>query len=146
MFIYEENTLGIEDIKSIRQAVKWRMFTDHQLQQALNMTVYSIGVKDNEKAIVMGRLIGDGIYYLICDVAVMPDYQNQGIGTKIIQCMIQYVQSHLQKEERCSLQLIAAKGKESFYESLGFSLLPNDLSGHGMQMFMKNDDEERWSH
>lgn len=137
MFIYEENTLNIEDIKKIREGVQWKMLTDHQLQQALDMTVYSIVVKDHEHSIAMGRLIGDGIYYLICDVAVLPDYQHQGIGTKIIQCMIQYVQSHLQKEERCSLQLIAAKGKESFYESLGFSLLPNDLSGHGMQMFIK---------
>ena len=45
MFIYEENTLNIEDIKKIREGVQWRMLTDHQLQQALDMTVYSIVVK-----------------------------------------------------------------------------------------------------
>ena len=27
--------------------------------------------------------------------------------------------------------------KEAFYESLGFARIPNDLSGHGMQMFIK---------
>ena len=80
--IYEENTLNIEDIKKIREGVQRRMLTDHQLQQALDMTVYSIVVKDHEHSIAMGRLIGDGIYYLICDVAVLPDYQHQGIGTK----------------------------------------------------------------
>lgn len=58
---YEENTLKTEDIQKIRKAVHWSMFTEHQLQQALNMTVYSIVVKDDEDVIAMGRLIGDGM-------------------------------------------------------------------------------------
>ena len=77
----------------------------------------------------------DGIYYLICDVAVIHEYQKQGIGTKIIEKIIEYVQNHLQNNEYCSIQLIAAKGKESFYEKLRFRKIPNDLSGHGIQMF-----------
>lgn len=85
----------------------------------------------------MGRLIGDGIYYLICDVAVIPAYQHQGIATKIIEMIIQYAKQLLSPKERCSIQLIAASGKEGFYEKLGFTLLPNDFSGHGMQMFIK---------
>lgn len=48
-----------------------------------------------------------------------------------------FTENHLQNNERCSIQLIAAKGKEAFYESLGFARIPNDLSGHGMQMFIK---------
>lgn len=32
----------------------------------------------------MGRLIGDGMYYMIADIVVQPDYQKQGIGSKII--------------------------------------------------------------
>ena len=79
MIKYEENTLRIEDIQKIRKAVHWSMFTENQLQQALNMTIYSIVVKDDEDVIAMGRLIGDGIYYLICDVAVITEYQKQGI-------------------------------------------------------------------
>ena len=88
MIKYEENTLRIEDIQKIRKAVHWSMFIENQLQQALNMTVYSIVVKDDEDVIAMGRLIGDGIYYLICDVAVIPGYQKQGIGTRIIEKII----------------------------------------------------------
>ena len=123
MFQYQENTLTIEDIKEIRQAVEWKSFSNEQLDQALEKTTY--------------RLIGDGIYYLICDVAVIPAYQHQGIATKIIEMIIQYAKQSLSSKERCSIQLIAASGKESFYEKLGFALLPNALSGHGMQMFIK---------
>lgn len=45
--------------------------------------------------------------------AVIPEYQKQGIGTRIIEKIIEYVQNHLQNNERCSIQLIAAKGKRS---------------------------------
>lgn len=137
MFQYQENALTIEDIKEIRQAVEWKSFSNVQLDQALEKTIYSLVVKDGDQSVAMGRLIGDGIYYLICDVAVIPAYQHQGIATKIIEMIIQYAKQSLSSKERCSIQLIAASGKESFYEKLGFALLPNALSGHGMQMFIK---------
>lgn len=31
------------------------------------------------ESVGMGRLIGDGMYYMIVDVVVQPDYQKQGI-------------------------------------------------------------------
>lgn len=134
---YQINTLTIEDIKTIRQEVGWGEFLNCQLQQALDKTVYNVVVKDKDKSIAMGRLIGDGIYYFICDVAVIPEYQHQGIGTNIIKKMIDYIHQDLKQGERCSIQLIAASGKESFYESLGFIMLPSKQSGHGMQMFVR---------
>lgn len=141
MIIFEENTLMVNEIKAIRKAVGWSDFTILQLEEALAKTVYSVVVK-NEKneAVAMGRLIGDGIYYLICDVAVVPEYQNQGIGSKIINSIVDHVKDNLALNQRCSIQLIAAKGKESFYQKLGFRALPNENSGHGMQMFIKKKD------
>lgn len=34
--------------------------------------------------------------------------------------------------ERCTIALVSAGDKEPFYESLGFSSIPNDCAGHGM--------------
>ncbi len=56
MIKYEENILKIEDIQAIRKAVHWSMFTENQLQQTLNMTVYSIVVKDDEKCYRNGEI------------------------------------------------------------------------------------------
>ena len=39
-------------------------------------------------------------------------------------------------ESRASVCLIAAKGKESFYENCGFHKIPDDFSGSGMQIFL----------
>ena len=36
--------------------------------------------------------------------------------------------------ERCTIALVSAGGKEPFYESLGFSSIPNGCAGHGMQL------------
>ena len=36
--------------------------------------------------------------------------------------------------ERCTIALVSAGDKEPFYESLGFSSIPNDCAGHGMQL------------
>lgn len=139
MIKYEENNLTVTDIKTIRKAVGWNDFDDLQLEAALKKTVYNIVVKDKKnQAVAMGRLIGDGIYYLICDVAVLFEYQNQKIGSNIINQIISYVQDNLSINQRCSIQLIAAKGKENFYQKFGFIPLPSEYSGHGMQLFIKN--------
>ena len=70
---------------------------------------------DDKETIAMGRLIGDGIYYLIVDVVVIPEFQGHGIGSAIIDMLLKYVEEHTPIGGRVSVQLIAEKGKEHFY-------------------------------
>ncbi|MDE6220441.1 MAG: GNAT family N-acetyltransferase, partial [Lachnospiraceae bacterium] len=81
----------------------------------------------------MGRLIGDGLYYVIVDVVVHPAFQGMGIGGKIVDMMIAYVDRETPCEGRSSVQLIAEKGKETFYEKRGFKRIPHDFCGSGMR-------------
>lgn len=47
----------------------------------------------------MGRLIGDGMYFLIVDVVVHPVFQKCGIGTNIMNMLLKYVEKkHLQAD------------------------------------------------
>ena len=55
----------------------------------------------------MGRLIGDGMYYIIADVVVHPTYQNKGIGREILQRLIAFVDRETPTGGRSSIQLIA---------------------------------------
>ena len=80
----------------------------------------------------MARVIGDGIYYLIVDVLVDKSYQGKGIGKKIINEIIDEIDSRTKKGQTCFINLISMEGKEDFYEKCGFIKVPFGNTGHGM--------------
>ena len=85
----------------------------------------------------MGRLIGDGIYYLIADVIVKPEFQGMGIGSKIIDMLLTYVDNRTPIDGRSSVQLIAEQGKENFYIKKGFKIIPHQFCGSGMRKIIR---------
>ena len=131
-----ENGLKRNMINELRKSVGWREFSQKELDDIMEYTRYSVVAYDDQQVIAMGRVIGDGVYYLICDVVVSPQWQQMGIGKQVIQHLLDDIKSTLHENESCSVQLVSATGKEGFYQKLGFSRIPNDRSGSGMQMFI----------
>lgn len=135
---YKENVLTYEDYFNLRESVGWMNFSKEQTQKALLNSIYTvIAVDDYGDAVGMGRLTGDGMYYMIVDIAVCPDYQKKGIGTEIINMLITYVRGETPVGGRSSIQLIAEKGKESFYEKIGFKKIPHECCGFGMRKVIR---------
>lgn len=130
---YRENALNYEDYCTLRKSVDWQLFSEDQMQQALNNSLYTVSVVEGEQTVGMGRLIGDGMYYMIADIVVNPVFQKYGIGTNIMNMLLKYVEDKTPVGGRSSIQLIAEKGKEPFYEKLGFKLIPHDFCGSGMR-------------
>ena len=130
---YKENVLCYEDYCKLRESVDWLLFSKEQMEKAINNSSYTIIAVDDNQTVGMGRLIGDGMYYIIADIVVCPAYQNKGIGTNITKMLIEYVENETPTGGRSSIQLIAEKGKESFYEKMGFKLIPHDYCGSGMR-------------
>ena len=135
---YKENVLCYEDYFNLRESVGWMNFSKEQTQKALLNSIYTvIAVDDYGDAVGVGRLTGDGMYYMIVDIAVCPDYQKKGIGTEIINMLITYVSRETPVGGRSSIQLIAEKGKESFYEKIGFKKIPHECCGFGMRKVIR---------
>lgn len=130
---YKENALQYEDYCRLRESVEWRLFSKEQMKNAVNNSVYTVTAVDGDQTVGMGRLTGDGMYYMIADVMVRPDYQGQGIGNKIVNMLIAYVDEATPIGGRSSIQLIAEKGKEAFYEKVGFKIIPHEFCGSGMR-------------
>lgn len=107
-----ENRLNLDDYKSLRESVGWKNFSKEQAATAISNSTYVVTVINDDKAIAMGRLIGDGLYYLIVDVVVKPEFQGNGIGSRIIDMLLKYVDDKLQEGGRASVQLISEKGKD----------------------------------
>ncbi len=131
--VYKENILEYDTYYKLRESVGWNNFSKEQTIQALENSCYDIVVFENDSAIGMGRLIGDGLYYTVVDIVVKPEYQLKGIGTKIINEILEYVDSHIPPTGRASIQLISEKGKEIFYEKMGFKKIPHENCGTGMR-------------
>ena len=134
---YCENSLTYQDYVSLRSTVGWNNFAEEQVSRSISNSVYSVTVINNREAIAMGRLIGDGIYYLIVDIVVKPEFQGRGIGSKVIDMLLAYVDKGTPIGGRSSVQLIAEKGKENFYVKKGFKLIPHEFCGSGMRKVIK---------
>lgn len=134
---YKENVLGYEDYCKLRESVEWLLFSKEQTRNVLNSSLYTVTAVDGSQTVGMGRLIGDGMYYMIVDVVVQPNYQKQGIGNKIVSMIIEYVDKATPPGGRSSIQLIAEKGKESFYEKMGFKVIPHEFCGAGMRKIIR---------
>lgn len=123
---YRENSLTYKEYIELRSSVGWNNFAKDQVIKAVNNGLYSVTVIENDAIIGMGRLIGDGIYYLIVDVVVKPEFQKRGIGSKIIDLLLAYVDDKTSDGGRASVQLIAEKEKENFYIKKAFKCIPHN--------------------
>lgn len=131
---YKENSLDYEGYCRLRKSVGWLNFPN--MRKSLENSLYTIAAVQDNQMVGMGRLIGDGMYYMLVDIVVQPDYQQQGIGNKIVSMLIDYVNEATPIGGRSSIQLIAEKGKESFYETKGFKIIPHEFCGSGMRMII----------
>lgn len=134
---YKENTLCHEEYCRLRESVGWINFSKTQAERSLKSSLYTVTAEKGNQVVGMGRLIGDGIYYMIVDVVVQPDYQQMGIGSKILDMLMEYVDRQTPVGGHSSIQLIAEKGKEAFYETKGFETIPHEFCGSGMRKIIR---------
>ena len=130
---YKENALTYEDYIRLRESVNWLNFSKEQAERGLANSLYDVVAIEGGNIIGMGRMVGDGLYNLIVDVVVCPEYQKRGIGTGLMKRLTKYAKECTPPGGRTSLQLIAEKGKEPFYEKMGFKKIPHEFCGSGMR-------------
>ena len=91
--------------------------SSQELYDALQNSWYLISAYESSKLIGFGRIIADGIVHaLILDLIVLPEYQNNGIGDKILKILVKKCRENNIRD----IQLFCAKGYTGFYEKRGF--------------------------
>jgi len=124
MIRYVENAaLTLEDVLPLYEAVEWTNYTQNpsMLKEAYGNSLHILAAF-NEEGILVGvlRAVGDGASILfIQDILVTPEYQHQGIGTKLLQQTLEKYKNvyQIQLSTDNSMKTI------SFYESNGFTSL-----------------------
>lgn len=87
-----ENSIMPEEYNELRNSVGWDSKNKNIIENALENSVLVKKVTYNNKTVGMGRTIEDGLYYLIVDVVVHPDYQKKGIGNLLIESIVKDIE------------------------------------------------------
>jgi ribosomal protein S18 acetylase RimI-like enzyme len=72
----------------------------------------------DQNPVAMGRLVGDkSLFLILCDVAVHPEHQRRGLGKRIMQALVDYVDAHA---PQAYVSLVAEPAAQKLYPQYGF--------------------------
>jgi len=114
-----EETPAPDEYRALRVAAGLSPKSDTAARQGLPGSLYAVCIRDGERLIGMGRVVGDGgLNYDIVDMAVHPDYQRQGHGYRIMDALMKFVDGHAADSSYVSL--LADGGAPDLYSKFGF--------------------------
>ncbi len=116
--------------QELREAVGWHTVDLERSSEALEHSLHCIHARRNGEVIGCGRVVGDGaMYFYLQDILVDPAYQNLGVGTAIVETLMEFVLDQAPKHSGCFIGLMTAPGLEQFYAKFGFETYPDDCPG-----------------
>lgn len=110
----------LDEILNLYQSVGWSNYIERKeiLKNAYENSLCVLGAYNKNNLVGIIRAVGDGLTIIfIQDILVLPDYQRQGIGTALLQKMLE------QYKDVYMIELVTYNTEKtiSFYKSLGFS-------------------------
>ncbi|MFC4436152.1 MULTISPECIES: GNAT family N-acetyltransferase [Natrialbaceae] len=108
-----------ETFAALREAADMPPRSPEGVERGLPNSIYgAIAVHEPSGEVVgMGRIVGDGgTVYQISDMAVHPDHQRRGLGTRIMNSLEAYLEA--EAPPRAYVNLVA--DVDGFYERFGF--------------------------
>ena len=131
------NQISAADFNYLRKTAGWHEVEEKQALTGIKNSVFIISALHDGKTVGMARVVGDGGYVMIIvDVIVLPEYQGKGIGRAMMQKVMEYIKNSLQEGQFVFVNLMSAKGRESFYSQFGFDTRPNEKAGAGMTQWI----------
>ncbi len=137
---FREDIPPVEAIQELRRCMGWHRRDDEATARALRASLYHVTAWRGLQAVGYARVVGDGatVFY-IQDVIVRPECQGQGIGAALMERVMAYVAGAAC--ENAVVGLMAAEGKEGFYQRYGFQARPAAGQGAGMTQFWKKNSQ-----
>lgn len=110
----------MEEIVNLYRSVGWTNYMDRVdvLERAFAGSLCKLGAYDGDKLVGFIRAVGDGqTIVFVQDIIVLPEYQRQGIGTLLLQAILDKYQDVYQLE----LLTDNTEKTKAFYRSLGLT-------------------------
>ena len=121
-----------KEILPLYASVGWTAYTDHpeQLRKGFENSMLTLAAYENEQLLGIIRTVGDGhTIVFVQDILVFPEYQRKGIGSALLQAILDRY-SHVRQIE---LATDNTPKTIAFYKSMGF----REMSEIGCCGFMK---------
>jgi GNAT superfamily N-acetyltransferase len=135
-----KSDITLDEYAKLRASAGWPAILPEQAKLGIDGSRFVLVAYYGESAVGIGRVVSDGGYVCyLADVIVLPEYQNQGIGSEIVSRLIAMVNEDMKPGFQTNFVLLSATGKEPFYERFGFSKRPNDYIGFGMAQWLKKE-------
>ena len=114
-----ERSLSAEKLDDLIEAVGWGRRGAEAWARICSISSLLITVWDGERIVGLGRVLEDGTMCMLYDIAVHPDHQGRGIGTEIMNRIV----DRLREQSHKSVGLFAwseSPMNVPFYEKFGF--------------------------
>ena len=127
-FEFIERVPTVSEYLKLRESVGWHALPSEAVERGLARSLYSVCIEFGKETVGCGRIVGDaGIYFYVQDVIVRPGYQQRGLGTRIMETLMDYVDATAIRG--AFIGLMTAPGLEGFYGRFGFKCFPADSPG-----------------
>lgn len=111
-YIVNDKNLTAEEFINMANSVWPRNYDIQKTKNALDKTI-NITARNNGRLIACVRILTDGVYFgTITEILVNPNFQNQGIGTKLMRLV--------EENTPTKLYFGAQPTAVEFYEKLGY--------------------------
>ena len=123
-----DNILQAEDFIRLRIQAGFVEIPVEHARKALRNGLINVSAIYNGEFVGMGRLVGDGaMYWYLQDIIILPQFQRKGIGAMIVNHLVDYARKNSATGKFTTIGGVSAKGKEPFYEKMGFVVIPNGI-------------------
>lgn len=117
----------VPEYQLLRGTTNWDKIDDSSISDALSNSQFAVCITTNNKIIAMGRIIGDGVYFYIQDVIVLPNHKQKGIGKKVMHELEKWLDKTANPNS--FVGLMVAKGTIGFYKKFNYEVRSIDKPG-----------------
>jgi len=119
---YDMTGVDWKDVAQTLKSVGMSYHEPDEHRRAFAASHTTVFAYRGDRMIGFGRALADGVYQAaLYDIAVVPEFQGQGVGTLIVQKILEGLPG-------CNVILYAAAGREGFYEKFGFRRLKTGMA------------------
>ena len=119
MYKVKEGVASVDDFIRLRDVTGLSPRSRDAVEKGLPRSLYGVTIELGSQTVAMGRVVGDGaLNFEIVDIAVDPAHQSRGLGTLIMQHIMNYIDAEAPSGAYIALMADVPK----LYEKFGFSL------------------------